>query len=124
MIFDNGFFEEENEYAHIVVPFHKKNHNTGKFICGKLQQPTLPDLLMGHKIYHSFIGYEEVRGVINPLNDEIKCQSSDDPKHHYHFGYSETDTNYMSERLMDVMAIRNKDSNHKFYAGQKIYIYK
>uniref|UniRef100_A0A0K0EZZ4 Candidate secreted effector protein n=1 Tax=Strongyloides venezuelensis TaxID=75913 RepID=A0A0K0EZZ4_STRVS len=120
---DNGFFEEENGYAHIVVPYYKKNHNAKEFICGKLKQPTLPDLLIGFKLNEND-KTKEIDGVINPLNEEIKCQSSDNPQYYYHFGYSETDTNYMSERMMDAMEIRNKDSNYKFYAGQKIYIYK
>uniref|UniRef100_A0A0N5CAA1 6-cysteine protein n=1 Tax=Strongyloides papillosus TaxID=174720 RepID=A0A0N5CAA1_STREA len=120
---DNGFFEEENGYAHIVVPFYKKNYDTKEFICGKLKQPTMPDLLIGFKLNEDERNIE-IAGVVDPLKEEIKCESSDDPRHHYHFGYSETDTNYMSERMMDVMEIRNKDSNYKFYAGQKIYIYK
>uniref|UniRef100_A0A0N5BRD4 DOMON domain-containing protein n=1 Tax=Strongyloides papillosus TaxID=174720 RepID=A0A0N5BRD4_STREA len=109
---DNGFFEEENGYAHIVVPFYKKNHNAEEFICGKLKQPTLPDLLIGFKLKEDDKNID-IAGEINPLNEEIKCQSSDNPQHHYHFGYLETDTNYISERIMDAMEIRNKDSKHK-----------
>uniref|UniRef100_A0A0K0FI47 6-cysteine protein n=1 Tax=Strongyloides venezuelensis TaxID=75913 RepID=A0A0K0FI47_STRVS len=120
---DNGFFEEENGYAHIVVPFYKKNYDAKEFICGKLKQPTMPDLLIGFTLKEDDKNIE-ISGVVDPLKEEIKCESSDDPRHHYHFGYSETDTNYMTERIMDVMEIRNKDSNYKFYAGQKIYIYK
>uniref|UniRef100_A0A0N5CAA0 Ig-like domain-containing protein n=1 Tax=Strongyloides papillosus TaxID=174720 RepID=A0A0N5CAA0_STREA len=120
---DNGFFEEENGYAHIVVPFYKKNYATKEFICGKLKQPTMPDLLIGFKLKEDDKNIE-IAGVVDPLKEEIKCKSSDDPRHYYHFGYSEIDTNYMSDRIMDAMEIRNKDSNYKFYAGQKIYIYK
>uniref|UniRef100_A0A0N5B766 6-cysteine protein n=1 Tax=Strongyloides papillosus TaxID=174720 RepID=A0A0N5B766_STREA len=116
---DNGFFEEKNDYAHIVVPIYKKNYSTKEFICGKLKQPTLPDLLIGFKIKEDKID-KKINGIINPLNEEIKCQSFDDPKHHYHFGYLDTDTNYMSERIMETIKIRDKDSKHKFYAGQKL----
>uniref|UniRef100_A0A0N5CAB2 EGF-like domain-containing protein n=1 Tax=Strongyloides papillosus TaxID=174720 RepID=A0A0N5CAB2_STREA len=119
---NNGFFEEENGYGHIVVPFYKKNYNAKEFICGTLKQPSLPDLLIGYKLKEDNKD-KKITGVINPLSEEIKCKSSDNSQYHYHFGYLETDTNYMSERIMDVLAIRNKDSNHKFYAGQKIYIY-
>uniref|UniRef100_A0A0N5BTH6 6-cysteine protein n=1 Tax=Strongyloides papillosus TaxID=174720 RepID=A0A0N5BTH6_STREA len=120
---NNGFFEEKNDYAHIIVPIYKKNYNTEEFICGKLKQPTLPDLLIGFKLKEDSSN-KDIEGVINPLNEEIKCQSSDNPQYHYHFGYLETDTNYMSERLMEAIKIRDKDSKHKFYAGQKMYIYK
>uniref|UniRef100_A0A0N5BC75 Uncharacterized protein n=1 Tax=Strongyloides papillosus TaxID=174720 RepID=A0A0N5BC75_STREA len=47
---DNEFFEEENEYAHIVVPLYKINYNSEEFTCGKLKQPTLPDLIVGFKL--------------------------------------------------------------------------
>uniref|UniRef100_A0A0N5C3J5 DOMON domain-containing protein n=1 Tax=Strongyloides papillosus TaxID=174720 RepID=A0A0N5C3J5_STREA len=47
---DNGFFEEENGYAHIVAPLYKKNYDEKEFFCGKLKQPTLPDLLIGYKL--------------------------------------------------------------------------
>uniref|UniRef100_A0A0K0EVS1 EGF-like domain-containing protein n=1 Tax=Strongyloides venezuelensis TaxID=75913 RepID=A0A0K0EVS1_STRVS len=120
---NNGFFEEKNDYAHIIVPIYKKNYNTKEFICGKLIQPTLPDLLIGFKLKEDS-SEKDIEGEINPLNEDIKCKSSDNPQYHYHFGYSETDTNYMSERIMESIKIRDKDSKHKFYAGQKIYIYK
>uniref|UniRef100_A0A0N5CDX5 Ig-like domain-containing protein n=1 Tax=Strongyloides papillosus TaxID=174720 RepID=A0A0N5CDX5_STREA len=119
---DNGYFSGENKYTHIMVPFYKKDYNTKEFICGRLKQPTLPDLFVGYKFREDNINIE-VSGSINPLNEEIKCQPSDDLQYHYHFGYSETDTNYMSERIMEPIKVRNKDSQYKFYAGQKIYIY-
>uniref|UniRef100_A0A0K0EZE9 EGF-like domain-containing protein n=1 Tax=Strongyloides venezuelensis TaxID=75913 RepID=A0A0K0EZE9_STRVS len=122
-IIDNGFFEEENGYGHIVVPNYKRNDNVEEFICGTLKQPSLPDILIGIKLYN-MNGYFGVTGEISPLNEEIKCHSSDNPQYHYHFGYLERDTNYMSERFMEAINVRDKDSKHKFYAGQKIYIYK
>uniref|UniRef100_A0A0N5BTH7 C2H2-type domain-containing protein n=1 Tax=Strongyloides papillosus TaxID=174720 RepID=A0A0N5BTH7_STREA len=122
-IIDNGFFEEENGYGHIVVPYYYKNDDVGAFICGTLKQPSLPDLLVGIKLYN-YTGYTGVIGEIDPLNEELKCQSSDNPHYHYHFGYLEKDTNYMSERIMEAINVRDKDSKYKFYAGQKVYIYK
>uniref|UniRef100_A0A0N5CHK9 EGF-like domain-containing protein n=1 Tax=Strongyloides papillosus TaxID=174720 RepID=A0A0N5CHK9_STREA len=119
---NNGYNERVNGYAHIVVPLYKKNYNSDEFICGKLVQPTMPDLLIGYKLKEDNKNME-VSGEFNPLNDDLRCHYSDDPQHYYHFGYLETDTNFMSERIMDLIGIRNKDSKHNFYAGQKIYIY-
>uniref|UniRef100_A0A0K0EZE8 EGF-like domain-containing protein n=1 Tax=Strongyloides venezuelensis TaxID=75913 RepID=A0A0K0EZE8_STRVS len=122
-IIDNGFFEEENGYGHIVVPNYRRNDNVEEFICGTLKQPSLPNILIGIKLYN-MNGYSGETGELNPLNNEIKCRSSDNPQYHYHFGYLERETNYMSERFMEAINVRDKDSKHKFYAGQKIYIYK
>uniref|UniRef100_A0A0K0FSK3 EGF-like domain-containing protein n=1 Tax=Strongyloides venezuelensis TaxID=75913 RepID=A0A0K0FSK3_STRVS len=121
-ILNNGYNERANGYVHIVVPLYKKNYNSDEFICGKLVQPTMPDLLIGYKLNEDNKNME-VSGEFNPLKDDLRCHYSDDPQHYYHFGYLETDTNFMSERIMDVIGIRNKDSKHNFYAGQKIYIY-
>uniref|UniRef100_A0A0K0EVS0 EGF-like domain-containing protein n=1 Tax=Strongyloides venezuelensis TaxID=75913 RepID=A0A0K0EVS0_STRVS len=121
-IFNNGYNEKINGYAHIVVPFYKKNYDSDLFICGKLKQPTLPDLLIGFKLRDESRNIE-VSGEFNPLKDDIRCHYSNDPQYFYHFGYSETNTNFMSERIMDVIGIRQKDSKYNFYAGQKIYIY-
>uniref|UniRef100_A0A0N5B765 EGF-like domain-containing protein n=1 Tax=Strongyloides papillosus TaxID=174720 RepID=A0A0N5B765_STREA len=120
---DNGYNEKINGYAHIVVPFYKKNYNLDEFICGKLKQPTMPDLLIGYKLKDNSKNME-VSGEFNPLTDDIRCHYSNDPQYYYHFGYSESDTNFMSEIIMDVVGIRQKDSKYNFYAGQKIYIYK
>uniref|UniRef100_A0A0N5BTB4 6-cysteine protein n=1 Tax=Strongyloides papillosus TaxID=174720 RepID=A0A0N5BTB4_STREA len=119
---DNGYFEKGNGFAHIVVPFYKKNENSNEFFCGKLKQPTLPDLKIGFTLREDSSN-KEISGNINPLHDELKCESGDAIASHYHFGYMETDTNYMSERIMEPITVRNETLTYNFYAGQKIYIY-
>uniref|UniRef100_A0A0K0FGE6 6-cysteine protein n=1 Tax=Strongyloides venezuelensis TaxID=75913 RepID=A0A0K0FGE6_STRVS len=120
---DNGYTEEKNNFAHIVVPFYKKNENSNEFICGKLKQPTMPDILVGFKLEES-----SINGIIgedfNPLSDQLKCYSGDGIEDHVHFGYLEKDTNFMSERIMEPLRVRDKvNPVYNFYAGQKIYIY-
>uniref|UniRef100_A0A0N5B6Y2 Peptidase S1 domain-containing protein n=1 Tax=Strongyloides papillosus TaxID=174720 RepID=A0A0N5B6Y2_STREA len=120
---DNGYFENANAFAHVVVPFYKKNGDSNEFICGKLKQLALPDLLIGYSLREDSRN-KEISGNINPLNDELKCKSGDSISRHCHFGYMETNTNYMSERIMEPITVRNDSLTYNFYAGQKIYIYK
>uniref|UniRef100_A0A0N5C9N0 EGF-like domain-containing protein n=1 Tax=Strongyloides papillosus TaxID=174720 RepID=A0A0N5C9N0_STREA len=120
---DNGYFEEGNSFAHIVLPFYKKNQESDEFICGKLKQPTMPDLLIGFKLREDNED-KKISEDINPLEDELKCNSGDAIGKHCHFGYLEKDTNYMSERIMEPIRVHKKESlKYHFYAGQKIYIY-
>uniref|UniRef100_A0A0K0EZ92 Ig-like domain-containing protein n=1 Tax=Strongyloides venezuelensis TaxID=75913 RepID=A0A0K0EZ92_STRVS len=119
---DNGYFEKGNLFAHIVVPFYKKNGDSNEFICGKLKQIVLPDLLIGYTLRED-IGNRAISGYINPLHNELKCDYLGSISRHYHFGYMETDTNYMSERIMEPIKVRENDTTYNFYAGQKIYIY-
>uniref|UniRef100_A0A0N5BPC0 DOMON domain-containing protein n=1 Tax=Strongyloides papillosus TaxID=174720 RepID=A0A0N5BPC0_STREA len=120
---DNGYVEDGNAFAHIVVPFYKKSGNSNEFICGQLKQLALPDLLIGYSLREDSQN-KEISGNINPLNDELKCKPGDSISSHYHFGYMETNTNYMSERIMERITVRNETLTYNFYAGQKIYIYK
>uniref|UniRef100_A0A0K0FSY7 6-cysteine protein n=1 Tax=Strongyloides venezuelensis TaxID=75913 RepID=A0A0K0FSY7_STRVS len=119
---NNGYFEQQNKFAHIVVPFYKKNGDSNEFICGKLKQLVLPDLLIGYTLRED-VGNKEISGYINPLHDELKCDYPGGISSHYHFGYMKTGTNYMSERIMEPIRVRNNDTTYNFYAGQKIYIY-
>uniref|UniRef100_A0A0K0FGE8 EGF-like domain-containing protein n=1 Tax=Strongyloides venezuelensis TaxID=75913 RepID=A0A0K0FGE8_STRVS len=119
---DNGYTEESNKFSHIVVPFYKKNENSDEFICGKLKQPTMPDFLIGFKLSEDNED-KTISEDINPLEDELKCKSGGAIEKHCHFGYLEKDTNYMSERIMEVIKVRSKSLTYNFYAGQKIYIY-
>uniref|UniRef100_A0A0N5B4B6 6-cysteine protein n=1 Tax=Strongyloides papillosus TaxID=174720 RepID=A0A0N5B4B6_STREA len=120
---NNGYFAEKNSFAHIVVPFYKKNGDSNEFICGKLKQLVLPDLLIGYTLREGSQN-KEISGNINPLHDELKCEPGDAVAIHYHFGYMETDTNYMSERIMEPITVGNESLTYNFYAGQKIYMYK
>uniref|UniRef100_A0A0N5C5H5 6-cysteine protein n=1 Tax=Strongyloides papillosus TaxID=174720 RepID=A0A0N5C5H5_STREA len=117
-----GYFDYGNSFAHIVVPFYKKSGNLNEFICGKLKQLALPDLLIGYALREDSESIQTSEDI-NPLNDELKCKPGDSISNHYHFGYMETDTNYMSERIMEPIKVRNGTSPYNFYAGQKIYIY-
>uniref|UniRef100_A0A0N5BTB6 DOMON domain-containing protein n=1 Tax=Strongyloides papillosus TaxID=174720 RepID=A0A0N5BTB6_STREA len=119
---DNGYFEFGNNFAHIVVPFYKKNGDSNEFICGKLKQLAVPDLLIGYTLREDSQN-KEISGNINPLHDELKCKPGDSISSHCHFGYMETNTNYMSERIMEPITVRNETLTYNFYAGQKIYIY-
>uniref|UniRef100_A0A0K0FGE7 EGF-like domain-containing protein n=1 Tax=Strongyloides venezuelensis TaxID=75913 RepID=A0A0K0FGE7_STRVS len=122
-ISDNGYTEEINKFAHIVVPFYKKNEDSNEFICGKLKQPTMPDMLVGFNLEESSINGIEGEDF-NPLSDQLKCYSGDGIENHVHFGYLEKDTNFMSERIMEPLRVRDKvNPVYNFYAGQKIYIY-
>uniref|UniRef100_A0A0N5BT37 EGF-like domain-containing protein n=1 Tax=Strongyloides papillosus TaxID=174720 RepID=A0A0N5BT37_STREA len=120
---DNGYTTRPNDIGHIVVPFYKKNENSDEFICGKLKQPTMPDILVGFKLEERSSN-PKIGEDFNPLRDELKCHYSDDKALHVHFGYLEKGTNYMSERIMEPIRAR-EDVNpiYHFYAGQKIYIY-
>uniref|UniRef100_A0A0K0FI58 Transposase n=1 Tax=Strongyloides venezuelensis TaxID=75913 RepID=A0A0K0FI58_STRVS len=69
-----------------MVPFYKKDYNTKEFICGRLKQLTLPDLLVEYKFKEDNKSIEVSRSI-NSLNEKIKCQPSDNQQDHYHFGF-------------------------------------
>uniref|UniRef100_A0A0K0G4A8 6-cysteine protein n=1 Tax=Strongyloides venezuelensis TaxID=75913 RepID=A0A0K0G4A8_STRVS len=119
---DNGYVEKENRFAHIVVPFYKKNGDSNEFICGKFKQLQFPDIHIGYTLRED-IGNKQISRYINPLHDELKCNYLGPISSHYHFGYMETNTNYMSERIMEPIKVRENDTTYNFYAGQLIYIY-
>ncbi|CEF66658.1 Hypothetical protein SRAE_2000132600 [Strongyloides ratti] len=118
---DNGYFVKANDYAHIITPiFFIKVSESSFFICGKLKQPTKPDLNIGYKLKKSkvTVSFQNISDVVDY---KIKCYDGEDSNDYYHFGYTPASEYYMNKNVVDKI---DYGKNFKFYAGQIINIYK
>uniref|UniRef100_A0A0N4ZM60 Ig-like domain-containing protein n=1 Tax=Parastrongyloides trichosuri TaxID=131310 RepID=A0A0N4ZM60_PARTI len=118
---NNGFFENSNGKAHIILPVFRRDDDYNFFSCGKVVQPTLPDLSLGFSLVTSGSNYN-FKGDITALDNDIVCDNHNDINKLYHFGLLEKDSNYMGITKVDKIDV-TLINRYKLYSDQIIMIY-
>uniref|UniRef100_A0A0N4ZAF9 Ig-like domain-containing protein n=1 Tax=Parastrongyloides trichosuri TaxID=131310 RepID=A0A0N4ZAF9_PARTI len=119
----DGVQTDKTSTSHIIVPVYPRKGGDTFFSCGKLQQPTLPDMRIGFKIVYINDQDRHKSSIdVKNSNIEIVCQVGNDLSKYYFFALIRSkDTYYQTNEMIKVEGTQ-KLSN-KFYLNQIFYIY-